>query len=100
MIEHQALRKACPVCQTVTAGEFPAEVTQSVEALGDLFGVSPAEGTLARAQQTAYTELAPVEHAIGNALRQADVAHVDETGIQVAGHPEWVHVMSTAALTF
>ena len=125
VIEHQALRKACPVCQTVTAGEFPAEVTQSVqygprtkavavylqryqllsyertvEALGDLFGVSPAEGTLARAQQTAYTELAPVEHAIGNALRQADVAHVDETGIQVAGHPEWVHVMSTAALTF
>ena len=123
--EHQALQKACPVCQTVTAGEFPAEVTQpvqygprtkavavylqsyqllsyerTVEALGDLFGVSPSEGTLASAQQMAYTELTPVEQALGAALRQADVAHVDETGIQVAGHPEWVHVMSTAALTF
>ena len=115
--EHQAVQKACPACQTVTAGEFPAEVTQpvqygprtkavavylqsypllscerTVEALGDLFGVSPSEGTLATAQQSAYTELAPVEQAIGNALRQADVAHVDETSIQVAGHPEWVHV--------
>ncbi len=123
--EHQAVQKACPVCQTVTAGEFPAEVTQpveygprtkavavylqsyqllsyerTVEALRDLFGVSPSEGTLASAQQTAYTELAPVEHAIGNALRQADIAHVDETGIQVGGHPEWVHVMSTTTLTF
>ena len=123
--EHQAVQKACPVCQTVTAGEFPAEVTQpvqygprtkavavylqsyqllsyerTVEALGDLFGVSPSEGTLASAQQSAYTQLAPVEQAIGNALRQADVAHVDETSIQVAGHPEWVHVMSTATLTF
>ena len=123
--EHQAVQKACPECQAVMAGEFPAEVTQpvqygprtkavavylqsyqllsyerTVEALGDLFGVSPSEGTLASAQQSAYTELAPVEQAIGNALRQADVAHVDETGIQVAGHPEWVHVMSTAVLTF
>jgi len=123
--EHQAVQKACPVCQTMTAGEFPPAVTQpvqygprtkavavylqsyqllsyerTVEALGDLFGVSPSEGTLASAQQTAYTQLAPIEHAIGDALRQADVAHVDETGIQVAGQPAWVHVMSTAALTF
>ena len=123
--EHRVVQKMCPVCQTVTAGEFPADVTQpvqygprtkavavylqsyqllpyerTVEALGDLFGVSPSEGTLASAQQTAFTRLAPVTQAIGDALRQADVAHVDETGIQVAGHPEWVHVMSTTALTF
>ena len=123
--EHQVMQKTCPVCQGVTTGQFPVEVSQpvqygprtkavavylqsyqllsyerTVEALGDLFGVSPSEGTLANAQQIAYTELAPVERAIGHALRQADVAHVDETGIQVAGQPEWVHVMSTAALTF
>ena len=29
--EHQAVHKACPVCQTVTAGEFPSDVTQPVQ---------------------------------------------------------------------
>lgn len=123
--EHQAIHRVCPQCQSVTAGEFPAEVTQpvqygprtkatavylqtyqllpyerTVETLGDLFGVYPSEGTLASAQTTAYTQLEPVEQAIRGALSQADVAHVDETGIRVAGHTAWVHVMSTAFLTF
>ncbi len=123
--EHQAVQKACPMCQTVTAGEFPPEVAQpvqygprtkaaavylqtyqllpyerTVEALGDLFGVYLSEGTLTSAQGLAYTRLAPVEQAIQDALRRADVAHVDETGIRVAGRTEWVHVMSTALLTF
>ena len=123
--EHQAAHKACPVCQTVTVGEFPPDVTQpvqygprtkatavylqtyqllpyerTVEALGDLFGVYPSEGTLVTAQASAYTRLAPVEQAIGQALRQADVAHVDETGVRVAGGSAWVHVFSTSLLTF
>jgi transposase len=123
--EHQAMQKTCRVCQTVTVGEFPADVTQpvqygprtkavavylqtyqllsyerTVEALRDLFGVAPSEGTLATAQRIAATRLAPVEQAIQNALRQAEVAHVDETGIRVAHRTEWVHVMSTTALTF
>ena len=123
--EHQAKHKTCLVCQTVTAGAFPAEVTQpvqygprtkaaavylqtyqllpyerTVEALGDLFGVYPSEGTLTAAQALAYTRLAPVEQAIRQALRQAQVAHVDETGVRVAGRTAWVHVFSTALLTF
>src|SRR3990172_89322 len=123
--EHQAAHKVCPVCQTVTAGEFPVEVAQpvqygprtkaaavylqtyqllpyerTVEALKDLFGVSLSEGTLTSAQRIAYPRLEPVEQAIQDGLRQADVAHVDESGIRVAGRTEWVHVMSTAVLTF
>lgn len=123
--EHQAVQKRCPVCETVTAGEFPLEVSQLVqygprtkaaavylqtyqllsyertaEALRDLFGVYPSEGTLATAQQTAYTQLAGVEQAIREALRKADVAHIDETGVRVAGYTAWVHVFSTAFLTF
>ncbi len=123
--EHQAVHKVCPVCQTVTAGEFPPEVAQpvqygprtkavavylqtyqllpyerTVEALGDLFGVYPSQGTLATAQSIAYTRLERVEQAIRAGLRQADVAHVDETGIRVAGRTEWAHVMSTSLLTF
>lgn len=123
--EHQATQKACPVCQTVTVGEFPLDVTQpvqygsrakaiavylqtyqwlsyerTVEALGDLFGVSPSEGTLTSAQSLAYTRLASVEQAIREALSHADVAHVDETSIRVVGRTAWVHVMSTPFLTF
>ena len=123
--EHQALHKACSACQTVTAGTFPPEVTQpvqygprakavavylqtyqllplerTVEALRDLFGIYPAEGTVVTAQGSAYTQLAPVAQAISAALRQAAVAHVDETGLRVAGRTVWVHVMSTRLLTF
>jgi transposase len=123
--EHQAVRKACPVCQTVTAGCFPPEVTQPVqygprtkaaavylqtyqlvpyertaEALHDLFGVCPSEGTLASAQATAYTQLAPVEHAIGAAVQQEAVVHVDESSVRIAGRLAWVHVLSTALWTF
>jgi transposase len=123
--EHQAVSKTCPVCQTVTTGEFPSEVTQpvqygsrakaaavylqtyqllsyerTVEALWDLFGIEMSEGTLASAHRTAYHALKPVEQAVREALRQAAVAHVDETGIRVAGRTEWVHVMSTPRLTF
>ncbi|MEP7358861.1 MAG: IS66 family transposase [Anaerolineales bacterium] len=123
--EHQAARKACPVCQTVTAGSFPTEVSQpvqygprtkavavylqtyqllpyerTVETLDDLFGVCPSEGTLASAQTTAYTQLAPIEQAIGQAVRREAVAHVDESSIRIAGRLAWVHVLSTALWTF
>lgn len=123
--EHQVAHKTCPVCQTVTAGSFPPEVTQPVqygprtkaaavylqtnqllpyertaETLGDLFGVYPSEGTLAAAQAVAYAQLVPVEQAIGAALRRAEVVHVDETGMRVGGRTEWVHVVSTALLTY
>jgi transposase len=123
--EHQAVQKRCPVCETVTTGEFPPDVTQLVqysprtkavavylqtyqllsyertaEAMGDLFGVYPSEGTLATAQQTAYTQLEGVEQAIRGALRKAHVGHADESGVRVAGHTAWVHVFSTAFLTF
>jgi transposase len=123
--EHQAARLACPVCQTVTAGSFPPEVTQpvqygprtkaaavylqnyqllpyerTVETLGDLFGVYPSQGTLASAQTLAYTRLAPVEQAISAAVRREAVIHVDESSVRIVGRLAWVHVISTGLWTF
>jgi transposase len=125
IIEHQASHKVCPRCQAVTVGDFPADVMQpmqygprakavavylqtyqllsyerTAEALDDLFGISVSEGTLGTAQHQAYTVLAPVEEAIQSALQQAPVLHVDETGIRVAGRTAWVHVLSTAWMTY
>lgn len=123
--EYQALHKVCAQCQVATVGQFPAAVTQPVqygpnakgamtyllnyqflsyertcEALGDLFGLPPAPGTVANTQQTAYEALAPVETAIKTAVTQAPVVHVDETGLLINGQLHWAHVASTATLTY
>ncbi|MCS6909751.1 MAG: IS66 family transposase [Anaerolineales bacterium] len=119
------MHKARPVCQAVTAGEFPAAVAQPVqysprtqavavylqtyqllsyermaEALHDLFGVRLSEGTWANAQATTYAIPGPVEQVIVAAIQQADVVPVDETGQRVGGRPEWFYTLSMALLTF
>lgn len=125
IMEHRVLHKACRLCQTVTSGTFPPEVTQpvqygprvkatavylqlgqflsyerTVETLRDLFGVTPSEGTLTTAQATAYTRLEAVEAAIVTALRQKAVLTVDETGARVAQALHWIHVAGTDTLTY
>lgn len=123
--EHQALRVCCPQCQTVTAGQFPPDVTHpaqygpGVKALAvylqtyqhlpfertqeyfrDVHQLSLSEGTLATAQVTCAEQLASVEHAIRAGVTQAEVAHFDETGLRVEQKTHWLHVASTAQLTF
>jgi transposase len=123
--EHQALLCQCPNCQTLTAGEFPAGVTQPVQygpsilglavylseyqllpldrteqLLLDLFGQGPSEGTLVEALARCYQTLAPVEAAIKEAIVQAPVVHFDETGIRVCKRLAWLHGASTRMLTW
>jgi transposase len=122
--EHRAATVCCPRCRRATAAPFPAHVTQPVQygprllglgvylrhyqllpylrirdLLGDLFGASPAVGTLHAASLAGAAALAGVEAAIGAALRAAPVLHADETSVSVAGQRRWVHVASTASLT-
>jgi transposase len=122
--EHQRLVKTCPRCGTHTSGKFPAGVAPGVqygpqlkalvvylveyhllpwrrtcEVLGDLLGQPIAEGTLAAALTTCAQGLGQPEEQIKQALTRAPVAHFDETGMDVAGHREWVHVASTSVLT-
>jgi transposase len=123
--EHQALQLCCPQCQTVTAGQFPADVTQPVqygpgvkalavymqtyqhlpfertqEYFRDVHQLSLSEGTLATAQAQCAEQLAPVEQAIRGGVIQAPVGNFDETGLRTAGHGYWLHVASTALLTY
>lgn len=125
IIEHQALHKVCPGCQSVTAGAFPVEITQpvqygprvkatavylhvgqflsyerTVEALRDLFGVTWSEGTLTTAQATAYRRLNVVEAVIMSGLSHQAVMHVDETGLRVSAQLHWLHVASSPHLTY
>ncbi len=123
--EHQVLHQCCPACQAVTSGQFPAEVTQPIqygpdikalavylqeyqhlpfertqEFFQDVCHLPLSEGTLAEARATCAERLEPVETAIKQALSEAPVVHCDETGMRVAGHTDWLHVVSTASLTY
>jgi transposase len=123
--EYHRLRCQCPACGTAQEGVFPAHVTAptqygpGVRALAtllntgyrgpfknvqqiftDLFGSAVNEQTLVRANTRCYDALAPSEAAIRAQLLAAPVCHFDETGIRVAGHLVWQHVVSNAAATY
>jgi transposase len=124
VVEHQVETKQCP-CGQRTHGSFPEGVEAPVqygpglkglvvylnhgqllpmertaEILTDVFGCeSFSEGTLDNAVVQCYEDLAEVENKIKVALQQAGVAHFDETGLEVDGKLNWLHVASTASLT-
>jgi transposase len=67
--------------------------------IGDLFGQTPSQGTLARALEQAHRQLEPVEQQIHTGLRRSPSVHLDETGLRIASTRQWVHSAGTATLT-
>lgn len=117
-------QRRCAACGQVTQATFPSEAcgpvsygprlrgvavyltqyqllpaARSQALLADLYGCSFSVGTLDAAVAECAAVLAATETTIQHALRQAPVAHFDETGLRVAGTQQWVHVASTAQLT-
>jgi transposase len=122
--EHRCLNKICSRCQAPNSGQFPSGVMpgaqygpnlksllvylveyhllpwqRSCEMIGDLFGQIIAEGTICSAINQCADALEGPEEQIKEAIKQAKVAHFDETGLYVAGRREWLHVASTSQLT-
>jgi transposase len=125
VVEHQAHACPCPACGALNQADFPAGVAQQVQygpgvkALGaylmhfqllpyervvalmdDLFDAPLSEGTLFGATQEASDALQEVEEATVAALKAAKTAHFDETGQRIGGKLNWLHVTSTARLTY
>lgn len=125
VIEHQAETKCCPGCGQKTSGRFPEEVTAPVqygprvaavavylnqgqllplertcEVMRDLFDCPIAEATLESAVGRCHEQLAETEATIKQGVKEAKVAHFDETGLDVGGKTRWLHVASTGNLTF
>ncbi|HEY8745982.1 MAG TPA: IS66 family transposase [Chloroflexota bacterium] len=125
VIEHRVETKCCPGCGMETSGAFPADVTAPVQygprvatlgvylnqeqllplertcaVLDEVCGCPISEGTLERAVAACHEQLAETEAAIKRGIEQAAVAHFDETGLQIGDRMAWLHVASTASLTF
>lgn len=123
--EHRVQKKVCPGCGCETIASFPEEAQTRVQygprlkALGvylldhhllpyqriaqlfaDLFDASFSAGTLFAAQQQVSERLASVLSCLCQGLRQAKVAHFDETGVRVGGKLHWLHSASTASMTY
>jgi len=124
--EHQAEIKRCPQCGVVNTAAFPADVTQPVqygfhlkahlvyfnqyhhipvdrtcEIIADLYQQPVADGTVVTATAQVAAQVTPVTTAIQAHLVQTpETVHLDETGVRVAQKLHWVHVASTATLTY
>ena len=123
--EHQAEIKVCPGCGERVKASFPPAVTQPVqygprfkaqaaylnnyqllpwartcELLGDFYGHQPAEALVLAANTTLDDQLEPSLTTIKQQLIDAEVVHFDESGFRVEGKLNWLHVASTASLTY
>lgn len=122
--EHRVTEIRC-LCGKIYRGAFPDSVTASVQygprikaavvhlthhhmmpvartgdLMGDLFGLPLSDATVLTASEEAAGRLAGTVSTIGQMLQTAPVAHADETGMRVAGSLNWMHVLTTATLTW
>lgn len=121
---HLAEIKVCPACGHATKGTFPESVSQAVqygtavrtwasyftnqhhipverttEIFEDLVQHRVSEATVLKASEQLDRCIEPSTAAVKERLRDADVLHVDESGLRVTGKWHWLHVASTENLT-
>jgi transposase len=121
---HRAQIKVCPACGRANKGVFPAAVTQAVqygptvhtwasyftnqhhipvarttEIFADLVQHQVSEATVLKASEQLDRCIAPSTEAVKGMLREAEVLHVDESGLRVTGKLHWLHVACTERLT-
>jgi transposase len=65
----------------------------------DLYGYELNSETVERALEEGYELAAPLEAETKEQLKQAGVAHFDETGLRVGGRLQWLHTASNGLYT-
>ena len=123
--EHRAHDCLCAACGAKTRAPFPDGVNAPVqygigiaafvlyllhyqllpedrlaELMADLFGVKLAAATIARMSRTCAERLRGFAETVQDLVAGAPVKHLDETGFRIGGKTQWLHVASTALLTF
>src|SRR3954466_6027878 len=74
-------------------------VERTARLLAELFGTPMAAGTVAAWTARAAAGLEPFTAAARAALNAAELLHVDETGLRVAGRLHWLHVACSDRFT-
>ncbi len=122
--EHRSEVKRCPHCSAVVKGAFPEHVRGPVpygprckaflsylnvyhfipldrlgELSADLFGQRPADAVILQANRELQSQVQESVAATRQAIIEAPVVHLDESGIRVKGRLHWLHVASTQTLT-
>lgn len=120
--EHRLGQVEC--CGQPQCGEYPAYVSSSVQygpgvralvtklsvdhrmpleqisrLFTDLYGYGLNSETVETALEQGYERSEPLEAATMEQLKQADVAHFDETGLRIAGKLHWLHTAGNAWYT-
>jgi transposase len=123
--EHRAHDCECSVCGAKTRALFPDGVNAPVQygaritafiiyllhyqllpenrlatLMADLFGVKVATATIARMSRACAERLHGFVETVRDLVAGAPVKHMDETGFRIGGKTQWLHVASTALLTF
>ena len=123
--EHRVEARRCLNCGRINKASFPADVRAPLEygprmkaravyllqyqllpyertreLLDDWFGYRPSAATLASFVAECSSKLVRCEAQIKARLKRSPVIHVDETGLRVAKRGQYVHVTSTANLTY
>ena len=123
--EHQAEVKQCPGCGACVKEAFPAHVTQPTqygprlkalacylygqqfiplarikELLTALYGDAPSEAVILAATRQLVSRTQATLERIREQLLADPVVHFDERGLRVEGRLHWLHVASTARLTY
>lgn len=123
--EHQVESKYCSCCNKIVSSLFPETVSAPAQygsvirswsvyyqnqhfipedrlqqLFIDMYGVSLATATLASYNTVASEGLSGFEEVALSMAKKSAVKHLDETGFRVAGQTQWLHTLSTKALTY
>jgi transposase len=79
--------------------EHHIPVERTTEIVADLVQHRVSEATVLKASEQLERCIEPSTAAVKEMLRDADVLHVDESGLRVRGQRHWLHVASTEHLT-